>query len=116
MNNQYALAFFQIAKEDNVLESCKESFEVLIEVLKNDLEFSRFLISPKIKTSEKQNFLKKVLFECEQDFLYFLYVLLDNNRIGEIDEIFKSFSEGKLSGLNNALKIIFSFLLATSWC
>lgn len=29
-------------------------------------------------------------------------------------EIFKSFSEGKLSGLNNALKIIFSFLLATS--
>jgi F0F1-type ATP synthase delta subunit len=60
MNNQYALAFFQIAKEDNVLESCKESFEALIELLKNDLEFSSFLNSPKIKTAEKQNFLKKV--------------------------------------------------------
>lgn len=91
MNNQYALAFFQIAKEDNVLEPCKESFEVLIELLKNDLEFSSFLNSPKIKTAEKQNFLKKVLSSCEQDFLYFLYVLLDNNRINEIDEIFKSF-------------------------
>ena len=92
MTNQYALAFFEIAKEDNNLELCKESFDVFMKLLETEKDFKSFLSSFNIKADNKKDLVKKVLKNCSDDFIYFLYVILDNNRIDTIDSIYDSFT------------------------
>ena len=58
MNKQYAIAFFEIAKEDNTLNECKESFDVFLDVLKSEKDLALVLNSPKIKTNEKKDLIK----------------------------------------------------------
>ena len=92
MTNQYALAFFEIAKEDNKLELCKESFDVFMNLLESEKDFKSFLNSYSIKADNKKDLVKKVLKTCDDNFIYFLYVILDNNRIDTIDSIYNSFT------------------------
>ena len=47
MNKQYAHALFQIAKEDNTLNECKESFDVFVAILKENNDFELVLNSDK---------------------------------------------------------------------
>ena len=39
MNKQYAKALYEIAKEDNLLQSCKESFDLFIQLINKEDEF-----------------------------------------------------------------------------
>ena len=92
MTNQYAFAFFDIAKEDNKLELCKESFDVFMKLLESEKDFKAFLNAFNIKADDKKDLVKKVFKNCSDDFIYFLYVILDNNRIDTIDSIYNSFT------------------------
>ena len=49
MDKQYASAFFDIVKEDKTLNEAKESFDVFVDVLKDNDDFWSVLNSPKIK-------------------------------------------------------------------
>lgn len=91
MNKQYASAFFDIVKEDNTLNEAKESFDVFVDVLKTNDDFWGVLNSPKIKLEEKKKLIKDVFKSCLEDFILFLYVVLDNGRIDMIFEIYKAF-------------------------
>ena len=91
MNKQYAIAFFEIAKEDNTLNECKESFDVFLDVLKSEKDLALVLNSPKIKTNEKKDLIKNAFGKCSLDFIYFLNVILDNGRIDKIKDIYDEF-------------------------
>ena len=91
MSKQYAIAFFEIVKEDNTLNDAKESFDVFMNVLKAENDFVSILNSPKIKVEEKKQIIKKIFSNCAEDFLLFLYVILDNGRIGKVAEIYDEF-------------------------
>lgn len=104
MNKQYAIAFFEIAKEDNTLVDCKESFDVFLKVLKQENDLALVLNSPKIKTNEKKDLIKKVFSECSADFIYFINVVLDNGRIDKINEIYQEFE--RLYNEENKIKIV----------
>ena len=87
MNKGYARAFFEIATEDNVLNECKESFDAFVTILKEEKEFSLVLNSPKIKLQEKKDLIKNSFKNCSEDFILFLFVVLDNDRIANIEQI-----------------------------
>jgi F-type H+-transporting ATPase subunit delta len=91
MNKGYARAFFEIAKEDNVLNECKESFDAFVTILKEEKDFSLVLNSPKIKLQEKKDLIKNTFKNCSEDFILFLFVVLDNDRIANIEQIYEEF-------------------------
>ena len=91
MNKQYAIAFFDIAKEDNNLEECKASFDVFLEMLKTNSDLMEILKSPAINLNAKKDLIKKSFINCELDFIYFLNVVIENGRIGNILEIYQEF-------------------------
>ena len=91
MDKQYASALFDIVKEDKTLNEAKESFDVFVDVLKTNLDFWNVLNSPKIKVDEKKNLIKETFKSCLSEFIFFLYVVLDNGRIDKIFDIYKQF-------------------------
>ena len=91
MDKQYASALFDIVKEDKTLNEAKESFDVFVDVLKTNLDFWNVLNSPKIKVDEKKKLIKETFKNCLSEFIFFLYVVLDNGRIDKIFDIYKQF-------------------------
>lgn len=91
MNKQYAIAFFEIAKEDNTLELCKQSFDTFIEMTKMEEDLMQVLKSPAISNMKKRDLIKNAFICCEADFIYFLNVVMDNGRIANIFDIYKEF-------------------------
>ena len=104
MDKQYASAFFDIVKEDNTLNEAKESFDVFVDVLKSNRDFWDVLNSPKIKLEDKKALIKDAFKSCLEDFILFLYVVLDNRRIDKIFEIYKSFVN--LYNEENKIKVV----------
>ena len=111
MNKQYAIAFFEIAKEDNTLASCKESFDVFVKVLENEKDLALVLNSPKIKTNDKKDLIKNTFEHCSLDFIYFINVVLDNGRIDKIKDIYNEFLH--LYNEENNIKVV-SVISATA--
>ena len=91
MDKQYASALFDIVKEDKTLNEAKESFDVFVDVLNSNIDFWNVLNSPKIKTDEKKNLIKETFKPCLEDFILFLYVVLDNGRIDIVSDIYEAF-------------------------
>ena len=104
MNKQYAKALFEIAKEDKLLQSCKESFDLFMELLNNEGDFRLLLSSPKITTQNKKDLIKKSLINVDDNLIYFIFVLLDNGRIDKIFEIHKAFVN--LYNEENKVKVV----------
>ena len=104
MDKQYASAFFDIVKEDKTLNEAKESFDVFVDVLKINNDFWNVLNSPKIKLEDKKTLIKNAFKSCLEDFVLFLYVVLDNGRIDKIFEIHKSFLN--LYNEENKIKVV----------
>ena len=90
-NNQYAIALFEIAKEQNKITVYKEEFEAFVELLDTNEDFKKTFFTPNIKIEDKKEILKKSLIGFEEAFIFFLFVVLDNNRETLIDDIFASF-------------------------
>ena len=91
MSKQYAIAFFEIVKEDNTLNEAKESFDVFMDVLKTEKDFISILNSPKISVEEKKEMIRKIFSNCAEDFILFLFVILDNGRVNKLFEIYNEF-------------------------
>ena len=91
MNKQYAKALFEIAKEDKLLQSCKESFDLFMELLNDEGDFRLLLSSPKITTQNKKDLIKKSLINIDDNLIYFIFVLLDNGRIDIVSDIYEAF-------------------------
>lgn len=104
MNKQYARAFFDIVKEDKTLNEAKESFDVFVDVLNSNRDFTLVLGSPKIKVEEKKELIKNTFKGCLEDFILFLYVVLDNGRIENIIGIHSEFVH--LYNEENKVKVI----------
>jgi F-type H+-transporting ATPase subunit delta len=91
MNKQYAKALFEIAKEDKLLQSCKESFDLFITLLDQEDDFRLLLTSPKISLETKKDLIKKSFKNVDDNLIYFIFVLLDNGRIEIVKDIYNSF-------------------------
>lgn len=58
---RYAVALFQIAQEQNLLDQIEEEIRVIKEVFSNNQDLVTFLTHPKVSSEQKKSFLKEVL-------------------------------------------------------
>lgn len=89
--HEYAKAIYDLAREENKTKEFKDCFNALIETLNKD--FLDLLSSPFIIKNEKKEMVKKVYSSFDEDFIHFLYVLIDHNRIMLVEDIKKEFDK-----------------------
>lgn len=89
--NNYSVALFDITNEKANTNSIKTQFQDFYDVLKKQSDFRKLLNHPAIKLEDKKAIIKNVFKNIDLDLLYFLYVVLDNNRFDMIDEIYHDF-------------------------
>lgn len=89
---KYSYALYEVAKErndQNILSHLKEIRENL-----KDLDLRQFLAHPQIDKEVKKETLGKIFQASLPDYLLnFLYVLVDNKRMGYFDPIYTSFED-----------------------
>ena len=90
-NNNYAIALFEIAKEDNAITLCYESFKAFMDNFEG--EFKLFFNSPKISIETKKEVIGKAFKSGYENFVYFLNVVIDNHRENIIEDIYDGFVE-----------------------
>lgn len=92
VENVYAKAVLELAKEENRVEAIYEELESLREVLRSNREFEALIASPMLSSSEKKTVLKNV-FEAKfsKEVMNFLLLLVEKNRIGLLAKIIEEF-------------------------
>lgn len=89
---QYANALFEIAKEENQIKEYREELNVAKEVLIDNLDVYKTLIHPKVTVKERKLIINNTFEKYfHKNFLHFLYVLIDNNRLSDLPDIVEAF-------------------------
>ena len=82
----YADALFSLQEENN--KSTSEAINTLVDIYASfDDEIKKFLYSKAIKASDKKEVIKNALKGIDDDIVAFIYVLIDNGRIAELENI-----------------------------
>ena len=87
---EYAKALHEIAEELNIFDIIKNQYKITLDLLK-DQQMMSFFTNPVIKSNEKKDLIKKSFSDFNENFVYFLYVLIDNSRFNYIDDIYEKF-------------------------
>lgn len=86
---QYAKSLYELSKD---LDQDLNDLEVLKSCISNSNELVKVLMHPSIFKEEKKELFKNLLSgKVEDYFLYFIYVLVDNERILELENIYDTF-------------------------
>ena len=111
--SRYALALFEIAKEENKVKSYKDELNSFYGLLDKDV--LSFLGHFSIPTEAKKNFLEKGFKgKMDQTIYNFICLLLDKNRFNDIKNIVREFNEEANQYLNIEEGIIYSAAKLTS--
>ena len=89
---EYATAIFELASSNNVLNEIENEFNTLILAINENEDFMKVLTYPRISSKQKKECITNVCKGMNDTFIDFLYVLVDNNRIGIIKEIHEEFT------------------------
>lgn len=81
---RYALALFQIAKEQNLLEQVEEELRVVKEVFTYNADLQAVLKSPNLEVVNKKEILSEAFASMNQYLLNTLMMLVDRHREAEI--------------------------------
>lgn len=98
--NEYGKALFELAQKNENIEVVEDNFNTLIEGIKVNPDYLKVLTYPRVSINDKKNSIKSVCKDFDTTFINFLYVLIDNNRIDQIFEIYSSFQNYILSNKN----------------
>ncbi|MCP4553355.1 MAG: ATP synthase F1 subunit delta [Bacteroidetes bacterium] len=92
--NRYAKALFDLALEQDILESVKPDMDLVASVCEQNKDFRLMLHSPIIYTDKKEKIIS-LIFEkhFQQISLYFLHLITRKNREAFIEPIAKQFIE-----------------------
>lgn len=89
VSKTYGDALFDLALEQNSLDSVTEEVKVLVEVLANNDELAKFINHPKVSKEEKIDVVEKSFKGRFSDTIVgFLVIVLQKGRFDEIDAIF----------------------------
>lgn len=89
---EYATAIFELASSNNVLTEVENEFNTLMLAIDENEDFMKVLTYPRISSKQKKECITNVCKGMNDTFVDFLYVLIDNNRIGNIKEIHEEFT------------------------
>lgn len=90
---RYALALFQLSKENNLLKQMEEELRVVKEVLTNSSDLNAVLKSPKVSVAKKKEIIKDSFSKVNPYVLNTLMILIDRHRDDQIVEVVDQFVE-----------------------
>lgn len=88
---RYALALFQLAKENNHLDQYETELRAVKKALSENPDFKSLLKSPKLSTDKKKGLLKEIFSGTSVHVLNTLMLLSDSHRENEMEEVAQSF-------------------------
>jgi len=103
VGNEYAKAIYELAHEYNKTKIFSNCFMTVFETGFNNEEFMEIMVSPVINKEEKKEIIKKVYFQLDEDFIHFLFVIIDHNRFSLFKEIYDEY-ESLILNDNNVVK------------
>ena len=71
-------------------------------------DFMEIMVSPIINKKEKKEVIKKVYSSLDEDFINFLYVIIDHNRFSNFEEIYDAYESLILTDKNIVKATVFS--------
>jgi ATP synthase F1, delta subunit len=89
---EYATALFELASSNNMLDEIINQFDTLMLAINENEDFMKVLTYPRISSKQKKECIKNVCKSMNEIFVNFLYVLIDNNRVDKIKEIYEEFT------------------------
>lgn len=87
VSKEYSKALYELADKNNQTDEINENLKSFVSLLNENPDFIKVLTYPKISNQDKKKTLKDTLLNFNDLFITFLYVLIDNNRINEINAI-----------------------------
>lgn len=108
VENEYAKAIYELAHETNKIKVFSECFVVVTQTAFKNNEFLEILTSPVVKKNEKKEIIKKVYKSLDEDFINFLYVIIDHNRFSNMNDIYYEYENLVLNDKNIIKATIFS--------
>lgn len=93
VSKRYALALFDLAKEQNQLETIVEELRVVKQVMADTPELLALLKSPKLSKEQKKAFVKEIFSASTPYVQNTLMLLVDRHREGEIANMASDFIE-----------------------
>jgi F-type H+-transporting ATPase subunit delta len=88
---RYALALFQIAKEQQLLDQLEEEIRVVQQVFSNNTAFLSVLTHPKLSLQKKKALLQETFASLSTPLLNTLMLLLDRHRIDIVPQLASEF-------------------------
>lgn len=106
---RYAIALFSLAKEENKIETYLDEANQLIDIINESETLITFLKDYGIEEDEKKKVLETIFKDkIQNNLLYFLYVVVDNQRGKYLKEILTEFVKYTYKTLNVQTGIIYS--------
>lgn len=84
---RYALALFQLAKEQNLLDQMEEELRVVKEVVNENSDLYALLKSPKLSIEKKKEILKDAFNTVNTLVLNTIMILIERHRENEISDV-----------------------------
>ncbi|MCT4661753.1 MAG: F0F1 ATP synthase subunit delta [Tissierellales bacterium] len=89
---RYAVAFYDLAKEENALDKWYEELSVIVKSFYDEKEFMTMMASPQLNTQEKKDLVKNILEgKADNSVLNLIELLIDKGRFGIFDDVFAEF-------------------------
>ncbi len=92
VSSRYGLALYSLALEENKLDKWQEEVKELSRIFKENTDFIMVLGSSFISLEERIEILEKSLVGVDKEIIALISVVMENNRINLILEIFESFN------------------------
>lgn len=102
---RYAVALFQLAKEQNVIDQIENELLVVKEVFTTNQELIDVLNHPKVTNEAKKSIVKEAFGSLSQQVVNTLYLLVDRHRVDVVTEIVNHFvqSANEVRGTEDAI-------------
>jgi len=101
----YATSFLEVGQDKKNLPELEAELRFVSELLNENKSFKIYLESPSITKDSKKEFVKKVFSNNFSEYMMnFLFVLIENDRQGFLNDIYESFVES-LDILNGRQKV-----------
>lgn len=91
LSKEYALAFYQIGSDLDIVDSIETEFGLLVDLVNKEPEFMKMMAHPKLSIDEKKEIVSKVMVSFDQHLQDFCFVLIDNGRFEYLQEVYEQF-------------------------
>jgi F-type H+-transporting ATPase subunit delta len=89
----YARSLFEVAKEQNKLDTIREQLGAFADALNDTRELQVFFFSPYFSTTEKQDGLDRAVSDADPTLVNFLKLLIENHRTPVIFRVRRGFDD-----------------------